>query len=63
MTAEEKQKIIDTFYNPHSSPEHHSPQDNTGHDDSCHGTRQTLSFKRSSVTDPDEISRIIRETH
>ena len=61
MTAEEKQKIIDTFYNPHTSPKCRSPQDNIGRDDSHHGTRHTLSSKLSGVMDPDEISRIIRE--
>ena len=61
MTPEEKQRIIDTFNNPPSSPEHCSPPENNEPDDSLHGTRHTLSSKLSGVTDPDEISRIIRE--
>ena len=61
ITAEEKQKIIDTFYNRHSSPEHRSPQDNIRHDDSCHSTRHTLGSELSGVTHPDEISSITRE--
>ena len=61
MTAEEKQRILDTFNNPPSSPEHHSPPDNNEPDDSHHCTRHTLSSKLSGVSDPDEISRIVRE--
>ena len=61
MTPQEKQKIIDTFNNPPSSPEHHSPADNNEPGGSHHGTRCTLSSKLSGVTDADEISRIIHE--
>ena len=61
MTREEKQRIIDTFNDPRSSPEHRSPSENKEPDDSCHGTRCTLSSKLSGVTDPDEKSRIIQE--
>ena len=61
MTPEEKQKIIDTFNNPPSSPEHCSPPDNNEPGDSHHGTRHTVSSKLSGVTDPDEIGRITRE--
>ena len=60
MTPEEKQ-IIDTFNNPPSSPERHSPPDNNKPGDSHHGTRHTQSSKLSGVTDPSEIIRIICE--
>ena len=61
MTQKEKQRIIDTFKNPTSAPEQHSPPDTREPPDNPHGTKCTLQSKLSGVNDPDEISRIIQE--
>ena len=61
MTEQEKQKIIDRFNNPPDECEQDSSQDTREEAGSLHGNKCTLSSKLSGVTDPDDISRIIRE--
>ena len=61
MTEQEKQKIIDHFNNPTDECEQDSSQDTRDETGHLHGNKHTLSSKLSGVTDPDDISRVIRE--